>query len=115
MAFYESIFIVRQDVSAGDVEKIADTFTKVVKDNGGTVVKKESWGLRNLAYKVKKNRKGHYIMLCLDAPAAVITELQRQYKLHEDVIRYMTVAVEEISKKPSPILAGDKYKDKEAA
>jgi len=102
MSFYESTFITRQDLSAQDVEKITEYFTRVVSDHAGKVVKNEYWGLRSLAYKIKKNRRGHYVLLYLDAPADAINELERQFKLHEDVIRSLTVRVEEISQEPSP-------------
>jgi small subunit ribosomal protein S6 len=105
MALYESTFIVRQDISAQEVDKIADIFSKVVNDNKGKVVKKEYWGLLNLAYKVNKNKKGHYIFLGVDAPSAAIDELTRQYKLNEDVIRNLTIKVDEISKEASPLFA----------
>lgn len=102
MAFYESTFIVRQDVSTQEVEKITENFSKIVSDNKGKVVKKEYWGLQNLAYKVRKNKKGHYIALYLDI--ANTDELTRQYKLSEDVIRSLTVKVDNISKDPSPMM-----------
>lgn len=104
MALYESTFVARQDISAQEVEKIADFFTKVVTDNGGKVLKKENWGLRNLAYKVKKNRKGHYVMLVVDGDVKALNELQRHYKLHEDVIRHLTIRVEEASKEPVSLI-----------
>lgn len=103
MAFYESTFITRQDVSGAELDKITEAFSKVVKDNGGKLVKKENWGLRNLAYRVKKNRKGNYVMLVLEGGAKMVSELQRHYKLNEDVIRYMTIKVEAIADKPSAL------------
>jgi small subunit ribosomal protein S6 len=103
MSFYESTFIVRQDISSAELEKITEGFKKVVSDNKGNVVKKESWGLRTLAYRVKKNKKGHYVMLGIEGDAEAINELQRHYKLHEDVIRYITIKVEELSKEPSSL------------
>ena len=104
MPLYESTFIARQDISAQDVENLVDSFSKVISDLSGSVVKKESWGLRNLAYPIGKNRKGHYVMLALNAPVDAITELQRQYKLSEDVIRNLTVKISNISKDPSPMM-----------
>jgi small subunit ribosomal protein S6 len=95
---------VRQEASQQDAEKLAETFTAVLAELGGKVVKKEYWGLRALAYKIQKNRKGHYIYMCLDAPAAAIKELDRKYRLNEDVIRFLTIRVEEISKGPSVVL-----------
>lgn len=114
MPLYESTFIARQDISPQDVEKITEQFTKVLTENGGKVVKKESWGLRNLAYHIRKNRKGHYVMLAIDAPAAAVKELERKYKLSEDVIRNLTVKVSNISKDPSPILCQDDLKSARA-
>tara|TARA_B100001564_G_scaffold348443_1_gene350362 strand:+ start:240 stop:704 length:465 start_codon:yes stop_codon:yes gene_type:complete len=109
MSFYESTFVARQDVSAQEVEKITEKFSKVVDDHGGKVIKNEYWGLRSLAYKIKKNRKGHYVMLCLDAPADAVNELERQYKLSEDIIRNLTIKVDEISNEPSaPLRSADK-------
>ncbi|MCE3232563.1 MAG: ribosomal protein [Rickettsiaceae bacterium] len=103
MPLYESTFIVRQDVSAQEVDKIADNLAKIITDYKGKVVKRENWGLMTLAYKVKKSKRGHYVLFGLDTPVAGINELKRQYKLSEDVIRSLTVRVDEISKEPSPL------------
>ena len=91
MAYYENVFIARQDISATQVDDLAETFTKVVSDNDGKIVKKENWGLRTLAYRIKKNRKGHYVMLNIDAPAAAIHEMERQMRINEDVLRHLTI------------------------
>lgn len=104
MALYESTFIARQDISAQDVEKLTVHFTDIVKEHGGKAIKDEYWGLRALAYRVNKARKGHYVMLCLDASAEAIGELERQYRLHEDVVRFLTVRVKEIGKDASPMM-----------
>lgn len=104
MPLYESTFVARQDVSVQDVNKLTDQMSAVISSHGGKLVKSEYWGLRNLAYKIKKNRKGHYVMLALDAPADTVRELERQLKLNEDVIRALTVRVEEIEKSPSPVM-----------
>lgn len=104
MAFYEHIVIARQDISAQQAEGIAADLTKIVEDNGGKVVKTEQWGLRNIAYKIKKNRKGHYMMLVLDAPAGAVAELERNIRLNEDIIRYLTIRVDEIEEGPSAVL-----------
>ena len=101
MAFYESTFITRQDISTQEHDKIVESLTKVVEKHKGKVVKNEFWGLRTLAYHIKKNRKGHYSMLCLDAPAEALNELNRQYKLNEDIIRNLTIKVNEVAKEPS--------------
>ena len=86
------------------LDKITEYFTKIVTDHAGKVVKSEYWGLRSLSYKIKKNRKGHYVLLGLDAPADAVNELERQFKLHEDVMRSLTVRVDEISKEASAVL-----------
>jgi small subunit ribosomal protein S6 len=104
MAFYETVFIARQDVSAKQVEDLAGAFTKIVNDNGGEVKNTESWGLRTLAYKIKKNRKGHYTLLHMDAPPAAIAEMERNMKLNDDVLRYMTVRIDALPEGPSAIL-----------
>ena len=104
MPLYESTFVTRQDVSRADVGKLIEQFTDIVKQQGGSVIKHEYWGLRNLAYKIKKNRKGHYVMLAIEAPHAAIKELERNIHLHEDVIRSLTVHVDSIDENPSPIM-----------
>jgi small subunit ribosomal protein S6 len=112
MPLYENTLIVRQDMSSQEVEKVMDSFCKVVDDNKGKVVKKEYWGLRNLAYKVNKNKKGHYVFLGVEAESDAVNEFQRQCKLSEDVIRNLTVKVEEISKDPSPLMGKKSYTKK---
>jgi small subunit ribosomal protein S6 len=102
--FYESVLIARQDLSAQQVEQLADELTELVKSNGGDVAKRENWGLRNLAYKIKKNRKGHYVLMNLDAPAAAVTEMERVMRFNEDVLRYLTVKVKELDPEPSAVL-----------
>lgn len=104
MALYETVFIARQDVSAKQVEDYAKAFGKIVNDNGGDVKKTESWGLRNLAYKIKKNKKGHYTLIHSEAPAAAIAEMERNMKLNEDILRFMTVRIEKLPEGPSAIL-----------
>jgi|TARA_Y100000294_G_scaffold64380_1_gene61036 small subunit ribosomal protein S6 len=102
--FYESVFIARQDVSTSQVDGLTDTFEKIIKDLGGSVTKKESWGLRTMAYRVKKNRKGHYVLMNIDAPADAIKEMGRQMHLNEDVIRHLTTRVDELEEGPSAVL-----------
>lgn len=104
MAFYETTFIVRQDVSTAQVETLTKEYQDIVKKNGGKVVRVENWGLRQLAYLVNKNRKGHYVMLCIDGGAPAINELDRQFRLSEDVIRSMTIKVDAISEEPSVLV-----------
>lgn len=111
MAFYENVFIARQDISSAAVEGLADKFAGVIAENGGSVSKKEFWGLRNLAYKIKKNRKGHYVLLNIEAPAAAVDEMQRQMKINEDILRYLTIKVEELDANPSAIMQSRSSRD----
>lgn len=104
MPFYESVFIARQDIAAPQAEALADTFASIIEAQGGKVTKRENWGLRNLAYKVKKNRKGHYVLFNIDGPPAAISEMERNMRIHEDVLRYMTVRVDELEEGPSAIV-----------
>ncbi len=101
MPFYESVFIARQDISNTQVEALADAFSEIIEKGGGSVSSKEQWGLRNLAYKIKKNRKGHYTMFNIDAPSAAILEMERNMRINEDVLRYLTVRVDKLSDEPS--------------
>ncbi len=105
MPLYECVFIARNDVTQQQVEAIADSVAAVIGEAGGEVRKREYWGLRGLAYRVKKNRKGHYMLLGISAPAAAMQEVERQLGLNEDVLREMTIRVESISDEPSAILA----------
>ncbi len=104
MALYEHVFLARQDLAQAQVDTLAETATKIIEDNKGKVVKTESWGLRSLAYKIAKNRKAHYVLLEVDAPAGVIAELERQTQINEDVIRYMTVRVDELEAGPTVMM-----------
>ena len=104
MALYEHVFLARQDLAQAQVDALAEAATKIVEDNQGKVVKTETWGLRSLAYKIAKNRKAHYVMLEIDAPAGVVAELERQTQINEDVIRYMTVKVDALESGPSVMM-----------
>ena len=104
MAYYENVFIARQDISATQVNDLTETFTKVVSENDGKIVKTENWGLRSLAYRIKKNRKGHYVMLNIDAPAAAIHEMERQMRINEDILRYLTIKVDALEEGPSVMM-----------
>lgn len=104
MALYEHVFLARQDLAQAQVDALAESATKIIEDNNGTVVKTETWGLRSLAYRIAKNRKAHYVMLEIDAPGAVVAELERQTQINEDVIRYMTVKVDEHEQGPSVMM-----------
>lgn len=97
MANYESVIITRQDLGAAQVNTIISDLSEVIKKEGGEVVKVDNWGLKNLAYRIKKNRKGYYVLLDIVAPASAIAEYERLMRLNEDIIRYMTVKVEEFN------------------
>ncbi len=101
MALYESTFITRQDLSRQDVSKIADALGAIIEQGGGKIVKNEYWGLKNLAYKINKHRKGHYNMLAIDAPPAALNEMQRNMRINEDIVRTLTIRVDAIEEGPS--------------
>jgi small subunit ribosomal protein S6 len=98
---YEHVFLARQDLSQSQVDTLAATATEIVETNGGKIAKTESWGLKSLAYKIKRNRKAHFVMLNIEAPAGVVAELERQTQINEDVLRYLTVRVDEHEAGPS--------------
>lgn len=101
MPYYESVFIARQEISVQQVDALADNFSAVISDGGGKVTKRENWGLKNLAYRIKKSRKAHYMLFNIDAPADVVHEMERQMRLNEDVLRFITLRVNELSDEPS--------------
>ena len=101
MPLYEHVFLARQDLSQSQVDTLAATATEIVETHGGKVTKTETWGLKSLAYKIKRNRKAHFVLLNVEAPAGVIAELERQTQINEDVIRYMSVRVDELEGGPS--------------
>jgi small subunit ribosomal protein S6 len=104
MALYEHVFLARQDISGQQAEALAEQFKGVIEANGGKVAKVESWGLRNTAYRINKNRKAHYVLMNIDAESAAVNEMERQMRLHDDVLRYMTIRVEEHEEGPSAIM-----------
>lgn len=104
MPLYENVFIARQDISTAQVEALTETFATLVAENGGKVEKREYWGLRNLSYRINKNRKGHYTLFNLDAPPAAVNELERNMRINEDVLRYLTVRVDALEAGPSAVL-----------
>jgi small subunit ribosomal protein S6 len=104
MPLYEHVFLARQDLAQAQVDALAENATKILADNGGKVVKTETWGLKSLAYRIAKNRKAHFVMLEVDAPAAAVAELERQTSINEDVIRYLTIRVEEHEAGPSAMM-----------
>jgi len=101
MAFYESVVIARPELTESQIENLINSLSKIISDEKGKVVKKENWGLRSLAYKIKKNKKGHYFMLNLDSDPSALFEYERQMRINEDIIRYLTIKINEIDHKPS--------------
>lgn len=114
MPLYETIFIARQDVPSTQVEALTTQFSDIIVKDEGKVTKTEQWGLRNLAYRINKNKKGHYVMFNIDASPAAIAEMERNMKLNEDVLRYMTIRVEEHETGPSAVLRKEERSDRPA-
>lgn len=104
MALYEHIFLARQDVSPTQVEELTAALTEVLVSGGGKVTKNEYWGLKSLSYRIKKNRKAHYSLLNIDAPHAAIAEMERQMGINEDILRFMTIRVDELEEGPSAMM-----------
>lgn len=104
MPLYEHVFLARQDASSQQVEELTNQITGVITGLGGKVTKTENWGVRSLTYRMKKNRKAHFVLLNIDGPAAMVNEIERQERIHEDVIRYLTVRVEEHEEGPSAMM-----------
>ncbi len=111
MPFYEHTLIARPDLTSQQAQTLGETIAQLVAEQGGKVTKTEYWGLRNLAYRVKKNRKGHYLHFNIDAPAAAITELERTERINEDVLRYLTVRVDKLDDGPSPVMLAKASRD----
>ena len=105
MPYYEHTVLARQDISPQQAEALNDTIKHLIEEGGGHIAKIEYWGLRNLTYRVKKNRKAHYSLLAIDAPAPAVKEMERQLSINEDVIRFLTVRVEELDLELSPVLS----------
>ena len=104
MPLYEHVFLARQDASPQQVEDITNQITGVITSLGGKVAKTEQWGLRSLSYRIDKNRKAHFVMLNIDGPAAIVAEIERQERINEDVLRYLTVRVDELEEGPSAMM-----------
>ena len=114
MALYEHIFLARQDASAQQVEDLTAQMTTIVEGAGGKVVKMENWGVRSLTYRMNKNRKAHFVLMNIDAPSAAIAEIERQERISEDVIRYLTTRVEEHEEGPSAMMRkADRDRDRD--
>lgn len=111
MALYEHVFIARQDISNAQAEGLIEHFSQVLKDNGGDVAGFEYWGLRSMAFKINKNRKGHYAFLRSDAPSAAVAEMERLMRLHDDVMRVMTIKVDEHEEGESAIIRAKAARD----
>ncbi len=113
MALYESVVIGRQDLTPSQFDTLIEKFISTIVSLKGEIKKKESWGLRNLAYKISKNRKGHYILLNIDGPPEAILEYERLMRLDEDIIRFLTIKIKSIDEKPSPLVnnKSDKLKN----
>jgi len=111
MALYEHTFIARQDLSTAQAEGLIEHFSQVLTDNGGSVAESEYWGLKTMAYKINKNRKGHYAYLRSDAPSAAVQEMERLMGLHEDVMRVLTVRVEKHEEGPSAVVQAKNSRD----
>ena len=105
MALYESVIIGRQDLTPGQFDTLLEKFIAVIQSLKGEIKKRENWGIRNLAYKINKNRKGHYTLLNIDGPPEAIQEYERLMRLDEDIIRFLTIKIKSIDEKPSPLMA----------
>lgn len=118
MPIYETVFIARQDLSDAQVKEITEACEKIITDAKGKILKTENWGLRTLAYRIQKNRKGHYVLIESDTPAPALIEMERNLRLNENILRYMSVKRDEASKSPSKIIDKNTYdndSEKEAA
>ena len=113
MALYESVIIGRQDLTPSQFEELVEEFIKIIETYNGVIKKRENCGIRNLAYKINKNRKGHYILLNIDSSSDAILEFERVMKLNEDIIRFLTIRINSIDEKPSPLIINksDRYKN----
>jgi small subunit ribosomal protein S6 len=113
MPIYEHVFLARQDLANAQVDALSEAFTKIITDGNGRVAKNEYWGLRSLAYRIAKNRKAHYVLFNIDAPAPAIAELERQVGLSEDILRFMTVRVDAFEDGPSAMMRRNESRERE--
>jgi small subunit ribosomal protein S6 len=113
MPLYEHVFLTRQDSSAQQVEDLTNQFKAIIEGQGGKVAKTEYWGVKSLTYRMNKNRKAHFMLMNVDAPAAAISEVERQERLSEDVLRYLTIRVEELEEGPSAMMRKSDRDDRE--
>ena len=113
MPFYENVFIARQDISSTQAEALTEQFANLIIEQGGKVTKKEQWGLRNIAYRINKNRKGHYVLMNIEATGPAISEMERQMRINEDILRYLTVRVDALEEGPSAMLVSRSRDDRD--
>lgn len=116
MPYYETVFIARQDLNESQVKDLTDKYSKIIKDDGGKIHKTENWGLRTLAYRINKNRKGHYVLIESDTAAPALHEMERQMRLDEDILRFMSITETDLSDGPSIMMEkSDRDIEKEEA
>ena len=111
MALYEHVFLARQDVSAQQVDGLVEQYKGIIEEHGGKIGRVENWGLKSLTYRINKNRKAHYALMDIEAPAAAINEMERQMRINEDILRYMTIRVEAHEEGPSAMMRRDRSRD----
>lgn len=116
MPFYENVFIARQDISSAQIETIADTMVALIEESGGRLSRREYWGVRSLAYRMKKNKKGHYVLLNFECESAVVQEMERLLRLNEDILRILTIRTDDLPEEPSVVMASrnerTRYRDR---
>lgn len=105
MPYYENVLIARQDISSAQVDTITDSMKALIDEAGGRVSRQEYWGVRGLAFRMKKNKKGHYVLLNFEAPSATVQEMERQLRLNEDILRFMTIKTDDLPEEPSVVMA----------
>ena len=105
MPYYETVFISRQDISSAQVETISDAVAEIITGDGGRISRREYWGLKSMAYRMKKNKKGHYVLFNYEAPVATVREMERQMGLNEDVLRLLTLRTDDLPEEPSVVMA----------
>jgi len=118
MSYYENVFIARQDISSTQVDAIADAMAAIITEDGGRVARREYWGLKALAHRMKKNKKGHYVLLNFEAKPETVREMERQMHLNEDVLRFLTLRTDDLPEEPSVVMAsradrGGRYRDRD--
>ena len=113
MAFYEHVFLARQDMSSQQVDELVEQFKGIISEAGGSVGKVENWGLKSLQFRINKNRKAHFTLMNIEANGEAVHELERQQRIHEDILRYMTVRVDELEEGPSAMMKRNERNDRE--